>query len=113
MDGGPNVQSRTWDLDRLAGTVEWYAPKEDAPDCNANDAEAPAKPSRAYLLVPSVKLPDDFAAGGWKTVDLSGCSTLVDGERAGYTIFGKGAGPARRVVPRGGLGAHAVRRGFG
>lgn len=105
---GNNRELLTWDAATLSGFVSWYSPRCQA-DGTAPDADDPAgqegAPGLAYVPIPALDFGGDFAAAGWKTVGLEGCSLAVDATgRGGFVSFGKpgvaGDGSMRVVASR-------------
>jgi hypothetical protein len=99
MDEDADGRSHEWSSDDFAGKSAWGAI-----DCNAKarlaapgapDAGADAEPAYSIegLAIPFLELPDDFAAGTWRTTRLGTCSAFVDSSGNGYTLHGSAGAP--------------------
>lgn len=87
-----NHEDRKSDWKRFVGETTWFSPpcaEDGSPQGIAvGDAEFP--PDYAYTWIPSVELPADYLATGWKTTRIEGCSASIDATgKAGYLISGE------------------------
>ena len=93
----PNVvSSSSWNWDAFSG--KWAA---DVAPCSGEGEPNPEGEAQKVeaTLIPSVKLPAPFVAGGWKTTGLAGCSAP-----GSFVTFGKQTGSndaSLRVVASG------------
>jgi hypothetical protein len=86
-------QEKEWSWDRFAGKTSSNIVRcnaDGSPPESSDDEGASAKGAKSSaMLIPSVTLPEDFRAGGWRTTSLGGCAVTIDGTKgAGFVVHG-------------------------
>jgi hypothetical protein len=111
-DEEPHSDDDGWDREAFAGTTSWTAvdckakARPAAGDAVAPDGGSGKEPANtiAGVWIPSVDLPADFVAQGWRTTRLGACSAFVDGTgEHGYTLHGEAGDATLRAVIGGNL----------
>jgi hypothetical protein len=84
-----------WNWDEFRGKGERSVPLCDG---GADKGKKPIEPGlvdpeaggihTSYVLIPHVSIPAAYAGKGWKQTVLGGCSVMVDGVAAGFTVHG-------------------------
>jgi hypothetical protein len=94
-NGSDTCRWEKWSWDEFRGKGERSVPlcKERAPESATRIEPGAVVPEAGgiqteYVLIPHVSLPAAYANRGWMQTALGACSVMVDGNAAGFTMYG-------------------------